>query len=1631
MRNVQTPILLHLYEVKNTAQFQAYQEYDEVTPEEMDGKKRIFHDPKYILPHGIADAIYGRSDQDDLSNIDKRLKDLEKKGFVERWKSAFRSPRTGKNPFVYRITKDGENHIKGKWEKIIGETYKIAKDDEIDASTFSKILKMLYEEEPQPWFVKLHRYLAIASKQKAIVHYGELLNELDIIRRKRSPIKGIKSYQETDHELLYGMDKDIDTIMKQIDIAECVILLGTSGAGKTSLLRAGLVNHDINKKVIVMNVRNWKNIQETMTNNTKFSEETVKLLLGKPIDAFLSDLFKIQESTTWILAFDQFEEYFSQMSRTEQVEFKAFFMGNIGVYENLRFIISVRNSSVDRFTRWKNDLIEDLRIDRRKISFSEYSIIHDEESISTILREICNTTNIRLYDDDINAIYNELRDLQGDDSSLSLSHVQIVLSHLQEESFSPGIVHTWIQKHIKDRLVQLGIFNDALKREILLTLAGKETKKALSGEEILDHVGPRFPHLSLNGIEGLLTEFEEADLIEKIRGKWSYVHDFLSSEIHKVCSDDEVERNRIMDMLITNFSNWQKKNDLYRNLLLVSNIQELNAIDVMSLSQERWEYLWLSIVVNCKEEPFPLRSDLIEEKGLLSLVTLIDDENLKDLEKLECANMLKTLSPSISKEGQYSLGKAIIESLGSIDDPEVLLKLLDVLTDISVRPSDKLSLIELMTDGDIPELVRKELVQILDPDEIDEIIINLEKQNLSSVMIASIFKLIERHQATEYLAYLIPYLRPSQWVAKDIANESIHSLGFDQKGDKYREKLAEDTFNIIYSMVEPGSAEKFLPLLNDEEVPLSWTILLLGKSREQRVINIIMEQAKIDHARKNMKTSLRNLQKNCDKELLEKLNDLGVRNLLKNWKKTSTKEASTQLLKIESNIHRLRDGKINYHVIEAISKLIHKIQRANNRAVIQAALRSFIEIGGQLGTRAFIDLITWMSIQDHYIDQIQHSSNIYWDDMLYETLPLFHGHDMDPDLFMELFRLPGFHHYSDEFLPLFAKSAERIRPIVRTLLNEISEHSKKKKSFDDNIVALKRLFCQIADDTCRPEQIQYLLEMDTASFGTVFLQLQETYFPQITWESYLQYIFPLIDTTSESNVRLILEIATFIDQTTVIPQDIIPLVQKDIPDHARKLFIQLLIHSKDPAAFENLIPIMTPDDKSTQEFYFLLISILHDDPGFRRSFLVMDFIDVCCVSEFKSHMRACLHSSNERLQWLGIIGLYSFALKGMVTRKQVRQYLKDPNIIEGIIKLHGHPSKPIEYLFVNYMTKKEIFEFCWGYISNPSKSLASNMFEIIKEVATKRDYSKFLPLLNSPHHRIRNHIPNILLDWNPKRTIPILLLRSILGVETMRMEQESNINIRFYGHEKLEPAELRRTLKKLLDSLYQRWEEVFKGWVKRSDYEVLFDRKRLFELISNTDCIFTMHESEENLQKILGKPEDEVHEVLMPLYEGLFENIPGWYGTYGYHPDPIFGAELIEIFRYYSDCEDICYSLIPYLRKGSKLVRYAIWAFLDHHMDDLYRMQFHEKFGGNPTEGIRLLLDEYLEYEEDRRTIIRFLSQFPKESLKTNLEDKRYVQIAETILKGLEERGIIIQEAETTGDEHLRINNGFSLPSFN
>ncbi|HEX3552398.1 MAG TPA: pentapeptide repeat-containing protein [Thermoanaerobaculia bacterium] len=55
------------------------------------------------------------------------------------------------------------------------------------------------------------------------------------------PWPGPKPYDESDWELFFGRDRDIDVIAQKLATEQLTVLLGASGSGKTSLIRAGLV----------------------------------------------------------------------------------------------------------------------------------------------------------------------------------------------------------------------------------------------------------------------------------------------------------------------------------------------------------------------------------------------------------------------------------------------------------------------------------------------------------------------------------------------------------------------------------------------------------------------------------------------------------------------------------------------------------------------------------------------------------------------------------------------------------------------------------------------------------------------------------------------------------------------------------------------------------------------------------------------------------------------------------------------------------------------------------------------------------------------------------------------------------------------------------------------------------------------------------------------------------------------------------------------------------------------------------------------------------------------------------------------------------------------------------------------
>ena len=56
-----------------------------------------------------------------------------------------------------------------------------------------------------------------------------------------SPYKGLKTFESRDKELFFGRDNFITTLVNELEQTNLILLLGASGSGKSSVVRAGLI----------------------------------------------------------------------------------------------------------------------------------------------------------------------------------------------------------------------------------------------------------------------------------------------------------------------------------------------------------------------------------------------------------------------------------------------------------------------------------------------------------------------------------------------------------------------------------------------------------------------------------------------------------------------------------------------------------------------------------------------------------------------------------------------------------------------------------------------------------------------------------------------------------------------------------------------------------------------------------------------------------------------------------------------------------------------------------------------------------------------------------------------------------------------------------------------------------------------------------------------------------------------------------------------------------------------------------------------------------------------------------------------------------------------------------------------
>ena len=131
-----------------------------------------------------------------------------------------------------------------------------------------------------------------------------------------SPFKFLDPYEKRDKAIFFGRDDEIEALYKLVFQTNLVLVYGTSGTGKTSLIQCGLANRFKATDWFEIFVRRKDNINASL-------DREVRRLATTPIDAGASIVEAVQSLfldhlRPIYLIFDQFEELFIFGSPEEQ-----------------------------------------------------------------------------------------------------------------------------------------------------------------------------------------------------------------------------------------------------------------------------------------------------------------------------------------------------------------------------------------------------------------------------------------------------------------------------------------------------------------------------------------------------------------------------------------------------------------------------------------------------------------------------------------------------------------------------------------------------------------------------------------------------------------------------------------------------------------------------------------------------------------------------------------------------------------------------------------------------------------------------------------------------------------------------------------------------------------------------------------------------------------------------------------------------------------------------------------------------------------------------------------------------------------------------------------------------------------
>ena len=219
----------------------------------------------------------------------------------------------------------------------------------------------------------------------------------DLVNKKpsKTPYIGLNPYSEADADFFFGRHQDIDIITKNLRAWRLTVLYGDSGVGKSSVLRAGVVDklrqeieqnledYEIPKLAVVVfpsleDESRWqenlleKLLEQIETEIKKFQPDINlperQMSLVETLKDWAQQLSGRTRKGKLFVILDQFEQYLLKYSPKDDDKFASEFVNAINdPFLPVNFLISIRTESIAKLDYFKEDIEEDLLKNRLEL----------------------------------------------------------------------------------------------------------------------------------------------------------------------------------------------------------------------------------------------------------------------------------------------------------------------------------------------------------------------------------------------------------------------------------------------------------------------------------------------------------------------------------------------------------------------------------------------------------------------------------------------------------------------------------------------------------------------------------------------------------------------------------------------------------------------------------------------------------------------------------------------------------------------------------------------------------------------------------------------------------------------------------------------------------------------------------------------------------------------------------------------------------------------------------------------------------------------------------------------------------------------------------------------------------------